>query len=308
MPGILEAFSLSGRRAVVTGGSRGIGAGIALALAEAGADFLLVARGDCSEAAAAVKATGRRAECASIDLGERDSSAAVLKAAHDAFGGADILVNNAGVDPESCSDVLIEDTYFDTGDDCIAIKAGRNNDGRWVATPSENIIVRNCVMKDGHGVVVLGSECSGGIRNVFIENCEMDSPNLDRALRFKNNAVRGGVLEAVFLRNVTIGRVAEAVLTIDLLYEEGAKGAHMPIVRNVQLENTTSNASLRVMWILGFSGAIIDGIVVKNSTFKGVDSPEVLSDTGSVRFENVTIEPRQRTRGANSIPAPANTP
>src|SRR5690606_1750544 len=123
--------------------------------------------------------------------------------------------NNDGCNPESSKDVLIENCLFDTGDDCIAIKSGRNNDGRRVNVPSENIVVRNCTMKDGHGGVVLGSEISGGVRNVFVENCTMDSPNLDRGLRFKNNAVRGGVLENVFMRNVTIGRVGEAVLTID---------------------------------------------------------------------------------------------
>ena len=96
--------------------------------------------------------------------------------------------NNDGVDPESCRDVLIEGCLFDTGDDCIAIKSGRNADGRRLNVPSENIIVRKCTMKDGHGGVVIGSEISGGCRNVFVEDCKMDSPNLDRALRFKSNA------------------------------------------------------------------------------------------------------------------------
>ena len=120
--------------------------------------------------------------------------------------------NNDGCDPESCRDVLVEDTVFDTGDDCIAIKSGINDDGRRVGIPSENIIIRNCVFKDGHGGVVLGSEVAGSVRNVFVENCKMDSPHLDRALRFKSNARRGGVLENVFLRNVEIGRVAEAIV------------------------------------------------------------------------------------------------
>ena len=83
-------------------------------------------------------------------------------------------------------------------------------------------------MKDGHGGVTIGSEISGGVRNVFVENCEMDSPNLDRALRFKNNAMRGGVLEHIYMRDVTVGQVADAVLTIDFYYEEGAKGAFTP--------------------------------------------------------------------------------
>lgn len=212
--------------------------------------------------------------------------------------------NNDGCDPESSRDVLIEDCVFDTGDDCIAIKSGRNGDGRRVPIPSENLVIRSCVMKDGHGGVVLGSECTGGIRNVFVENCEMDSPDLDRALRFKNNAVRGGILENVFMRNVRIGRVGEAVLTIDLLYEEGAKGAFKPVVRNVQLDNITSSASPRVMFIRGFEGAVIDNIRISNSTFHGVTETEVVTHTGSVSMKNVTILPAKLVRGLNSVPPP----
>lgn len=212
--------------------------------------------------------------------------------------------NNDGCDPESSRDILIEDCVFDTGDDCIAIKSGRNGDGRRVNMPTENVIVRNCVMKDGHGGVVLGSECTGGIRNVFVENCEMDSPDLDRALRFKNNAVRGGILENVFMRNVRIGRVGEAVLTIDLLYEEGARGPYQPIVRNVQLDQITSSASPRVMYIRGFEGAIIEDIRISNSTFSGVTQTEVLSHAGAISLRNVTITPAQPARSLNSV-APA---
>ena len=91
--------------------------------------------------------------------------------------------NNDGCDPESCTDVLIKDCTFDTGDDCIAIKSGRNSDGRRVNVPCENIVIQNCQMKDGHGGVTIGSEISGSVRNVFAENCNMDSPNLDRARR-----------------------------------------------------------------------------------------------------------------------------
>ncbi|MEO8385397.1 MAG: glycoside hydrolase family 28 protein [Betaproteobacteria bacterium] len=200
--------------------------------------------------------------------------------------------NNDGCNPESCHDVLIENCEFDTGDDCIAIKSGKNNDGRRVNVASENIVVRDCRMKDGHGGVVLGSECSGHIRNVFIENCSMDSPELDRALRFKNNAVRGGILENVFMRNVKIGRVRESVLTIDLLYEEGASGTYTPIVRNVEIENVTSVASPRVMYIVAFPGAIIDKIKFKDCTFRGVESSEVIATSGSIELHNVVIEPR----------------
>lgn len=211
--------------------------------------------------------------------------------------------NNDGCDPESCQDVLIEGCEFDTGDDCIAIKSGKNNDGRRVGVASENIIVRKCRMKDGHGGVVLGSECSGHIRNVFVEDCDMDSPHLDRVLRFKNNAVRGGILENVFARNIRVGQVSEAIVTIDFLYEEGAKGPFKPVVRNVQVDHVTSKASPRVMYVVSFPGAEIDGISFSNCVFRGITNTEVLDTSGTVSFRNVVIEPKDKpkslsTRGA----------
>src|SRR5215472_13394271 len=146
---------------------------------------------------------------------------------------------NNGCDPESSRDVLIEGCTFVTGDDCIAIKSGRNANGRRLHAPSENITVENCVMKDGHGGVTMGSECSGDIRNVFAQDCTMDSPNLDRVLRFKNNAMRGGVIEHVYMRNVKAGQVAGPAIEVDFYYEEGEKGSYTPVVRDVEVVNLT---------------------------------------------------------------------
>jgi len=210
--------------------------------------------------------------------------------------------NNDGCNPESSRDVLIEDCVFDTGDDCIAIKSGRDNDGRRVATASENIVIRNCTMKDGHGGVVFGSEISGNVRNVFIENCHMDSPNLDRGFRFKSNARRGGVIENIFARQITIGHVAEAVLTIDFLYETGANGPYKPVVRNVTLEQIQSAASPRVMWIVSFPGSVIEDVRFIDCAFRGVEAAEVLQNVGSVSFRNVTIEPARKAPTRNSRP------
>lgn len=208
--------------------------------------------------------------------------------------------NNDGCDPESSRDILIEDCIFDTGDDCIAIKSGRDDDGRRVNVPSENIIIRNCTMKDGHGGVVIGSEISGGTRNVFVENCKMDSPQLDRALRFKSNALRGGVIENVYMRNVQVGRVTEAILTVDFIYDTGAKGPHRPVLRNVEIDNVTSTSSPRVMWIVGFEGTTIENIRFQNCTFRGVEATEVMSHAGAISFNNVTIEPAKKGRSLNS--------
>ena len=204
--------------------------------------------------------------------------------------------NNDGCDPESCRDVLIEDCTFETGDDCIAIKSGRNNDGRRVGVPSENIVIRRCTMKDGHGGVTMGSEVSGGVRNVFVSDCTMDSPNLERAFRFKSNAVRGGVIESIHIRDVKIGRVAKAVLSVELDYEEGANGPHKPVLRDVRIEKVTSSSSGSVAVVTGFPGAVIDGVRLKDCTFGGVEGADVLEHSGSLTFENVTIEPAKKKK------------
>src|SRR5690606_26578745 len=120
--------------------------------------------------------------------------------------------NSDGCDPESCKNVVIEDCYFDTGDDCIAIKSGRNNDGRRLNTPAENILITGCKMRSGHGGVVIGSEISGGARNIFVENCEMSSPDLERGIRIKTNSMRGGVIENFYIRNIQIGEVKNALV------------------------------------------------------------------------------------------------
>ncbi|MES2920343.1 MAG: glycoside hydrolase family 88 protein [Verrucomicrobiota bacterium] len=196
--------------------------------------------------------------------------------------------NNDGCDPEACKDVLIEDCEFDTGDDCIAIKSGRNNDGRRIGIPTENVIIRRCTMKDGHGGVTIGSEISGGCRNVFVEDCVMDSPNLDRAIRFKSNAVRGGVVENVFVRNVKVGTVKDAALQIDFVYEEGAKGPHKPVVRNLIIENMTVGNAERVLDVQGFPGSEISGVRIHNSTFNGITKPDNIVEA-DVKLESCVV-------------------
>ncbi len=197
--------------------------------------------------------------------------------------------NNDGCNPESCKDVLIEGCYFDTGDDCIAIKSGRNNDGRRVNKPSENIVIRNCQMKDGHGGVVIGSEMTGGARNIFAENCTMDSPNLDRALRIKTNSVRGGTVENIYMRNVTIGQVAEAVLKINFNYGEGDTGKFTPTVRNINMENITSSKSKYALSISGYERSPITGIHLKNCIFNNVEKSNILVGVKNLAMDNVKI-------------------
>jgi polygalacturonase len=200
--------------------------------------------------------------------------------------------NNDGCDPESCRDVLIKNCYFDTGDDCIAIKSGRNDDGRRINVPTENVVIQGCEMKDGHGGVTIGSEISGGVRNVFAEDCRMDSPNLDHALRVKNNAARGGLLENFYFRNITIGQVAHAVVTIDFNYEEGAKGKYTPVMRNYSVENVRSGKSEFAVDLQGLDKAPIVNVQVKNTTFDNVAKGSIIKNVEGIKLDDVRVNGR----------------
>ncbi len=200
--------------------------------------------------------------------------------------------NNDGCNPESCTDVLIRNCYFDTGDDCIAIKSGRNADGRRLKAPTENIIVQSCRMKDGHGGITVGSEISGGVRNLFAENCRLDSPNLDHALRVKNNAMRGGRLENLHFRNIEVGQVAHAVITIDFNYEEGAKGAFIPVVREYTVDGLRSGRSKHALDVQGLANAPIENLRLTNCTFDNVAEGNVVKNVKDATLENVKINGR----------------
>ena len=193
--------------------------------------------------------------------------------------------NGDGCDPESCENVLIEGCTFHTGDDCIAIKSGRNADGRKWNLPSKNLIIRNCVMEDGHGGVVIGSEISGGCQKVFVENCTMDSPNLERVLRIKTNSCRGGIIEDVYFRNVKVGQCQESVLKINLDYEpkEVCCRGFYPTVRNVYMDNVTCEKSeYGVMIVALDSVENVYNMHVNNCRWNGVQKQAVYR-TGRVR-------------------------
>ena len=201
--------------------------------------------------------------------------------------------NGDGCDPESCNRVLIEDCHFNTGDDCIAIKSGRNSDGRRRAMPSQNIIIRNCTMQDGHGGVVIGSEISGGCRNVFAHDCTMDSPNLDRVLRIKTNSCRGGVIENIYMRDIHVGQCRESVLKINLDYEhnEICQRGWLPTVRNVLMENVTCKKSKYGVQIIALDeDTLVHDITLRNCHFDGVSQGNtVTGKTRNINYDHLYI-------------------
>lgn len=202
--------------------------------------------------------------------------------------------NGDGCDPEACENVLIQNCVFHTGDDCIAIKSGRNNDGRLWNQPSKNIIIRNCKMEDGHGGVVIGSEISGGCENVYAENCVMDSPHLERILRIKTNNCRGGQVQNINMRNVVVGQCKEAVVKINLDYErkEICYRGFEPIVNNVNVENVTCQKSDYGVQIIGRDSLEnVYDINIKNCKFDGVvkEPVKITGKTRNVKFDNLVI-------------------
>ena len=177
--------------------------------------------------------------------------------------------NGDGCDPESCKNVLLENCTFDTGDDCIAIKSGRNQDGRKWGVPS------------------------GGYRNLYVENCKMDSPDLDRVIRIKTSTCRGGLIENVFVRNVTVGQCREAVLRINLQYEnrENCNRGFTPTVRNVHLKNVTCEKSKLGVLIIGLDDDDhVYNISVEDSHFNNVakDGNDI-KGAKDVTFKNLYI-------------------
>lgn len=200
--------------------------------------------------------------------------------------------NTDGVDPESCKNVLISGCYFDTGDDCIAIKSGRDEDGRRIARPAENHIIENCTMKDGHGGVVIGSEISGGARNIFAINCDMDSPNLDRILRLKTSSSRGGVIENVFMKDVKAGVYKVGAVTFNMFYE--VPGNFIPTIRNIWVENLdVADGGEFGIFVNAYKESPVQNLHMVNVNIRGVKTPMKIDYARNVNFENVMINGQQ---------------
>jgi polygalacturonase len=199
--------------------------------------------------------------------------------------------NNDGCDPESCSDVMIKNCSFTDGDDCIAIKSGRDEDGRRVNVPSKNIIVQDCQMKDGHGGVVIGSETSGGVENVYAQNCVMSSPHLERAIRIKSNACRGGVMKNFYFRNIKVGEVREAVFKINMVYEKekAAKCNFPPTLTGVYVKNVTSEKSQYGIYVEGLQSKPVKNIFIVDCNFKNVEKEYFVKDAENLNVKNTEV-------------------
>jgi len=203
--------------------------------------------------------------------------------------------NNDGIDPDSCRNVLIEHCNFDTSDDAIAIKSGRDADGRRVGRPCENIIIRHCrfgLGKNCDGVISIGSEMSGDVRNVFIYDCSFD--RTDRGVRIKSRRGRGGVVENIWIQNITLGRVKSDALLLTTFYESGYAPPTKtpPTFRNIHIKNLICRHTKQAIRITGLSEKPIEKVTLEDISISA-EKGFACTNAEGIKLINVNISPEE---------------
>ncbi len=189
--------------------------------------------------------------------------------------------NNDGVDPEMSRNVLIENCIFDQGDDMIAIKAGRNRDAWRLNTPSQNIVVRNCTMINGHQLLAIGSELSGGIENVFVNNISVvEDASLFHLVFIKTNERRGGVVKNIFVENINANKTKLGILGIetDVMYQwrdiVPTYERRLTRVKDVFLTNVHASEVEFISRILGEEELPVNNVVLKDVSAVTINEKE----------------------------------
>ena len=202
--------------------------------------------------------------------------------------------NTDGINPESSKNILIQNSVISVGDDCITIKSGRNNDGRRRNMPSENIYIKNCTLANGHGGIVIGSELSGGVKNVIVEDCKMNSPNLLRALRIKSNEYRGAYVQNITMRNVQIDTIGGPIVGINMDYKsydtEKTKDRFYTSCDGILVENINCNFANQGWLINGSKTLPVKNIKFKNWRVASVKYAIHHKNVKSLILEDVSIE------------------
>lgn len=217
--------------------------------------------------------------------------------------------NGDGLDLESCKNTIIVNSLFDVGDDGICIKSGKDADGRKRGRPTENVIVDNCKVFQGHGGFVVGSEMSGGVRNISVSNCQF--LGTDVGLRFKSTRGRGGIVENIYIRDISMFDIVTDSFLFDLYY--GGKSAsealadgdqtpteeiipavseETPVFRNIYVKNLISRNARRAMFFNGLPEMNITNINLENATISAKYGAKVAESAG-INFKNVRVIPSE---------------
>ncbi len=239
------------------------------------------------------------------DVHIRNSPFWVIHLLHSKDGvlrGVNVLAhgsNNDGVDPEMMQNLLIENCIFDQGDDAIAIKSARNHDGWRLHTPSKNIVMRNCEIREGHQLVAIGSELSGGIENIYVHDCTFplkDKTRLNNLIFIKTNRRRGGYVKNIYLENIKAGKVRDGVfgVRVDRLfqwkdivptYEERLTTIEDIHIKNIELEQATLAIDIIAEKESPVKNVTLENIFVKKVT----DKPRILENVENIVEKNVVL-------------------
>jgi polygalacturonase len=212
--------------------------------------------------------------------------------------------NGDGIDVESCSNVLIENSTFDVGDDALCMKSGRDEAGRQRGMPTENVIIRNCIVYHAHGGFVVGSEMSGGVRNVHVSNCSFIGTDI--GLRFKSTRGRGGVVEKIYIKDINMKDIPGEALLFDMYYmakdpialngekREAPKveilpvSAGTPVFKDIHVTNVVCNGAEKGIFVRGLPEMHIKDMVLENMVLqanKGIDC----SEASGIQFNNIKL-------------------
>jgi polygalacturonase len=212
--------------------------------------------------------------------------------------------NGDGIDIESCKNVLLEGNVFDVGDDGICIKSGRDAEGRKRAMPTENVIVRKCTVYHAHGGFVIGSEMSGGARNLFVNDCTFIGTDI--GLRFKTTRGRGGVVEKIFIKNISMKDIAGEAILFDMYYmakdpvplagekrelpkvELKPVDETTPVFKNFRISNVYCSGAAKAIFIRGLPEMHVTDIVLENMVLqaaKGID----IQEASRIQFKNIKV-------------------
>ncbi len=205
----------------------------------------------------------------------------------------DYAQNGDGIDIESCKNVLIDACTFDVGDDGICIKSGKDKAGRERGIPTENVIIRNSVVYKGHGGFVIGSEMSGGARNIFVYDCNF--VGTDKGLRFKTARGRGGVVEDIYVKNIYMKDIVDEAIYFDMYYftkppkpgekvEVPAVTEETPQFRNFEISNVVCNGAGKGIFIRGLPEMSVKNISIRNSTLRANKAAEI------IEAENISLD------------------
>jgi len=212
--------------------------------------------------------------------------------------------NGDGIDIESCKNVLIENSIFDVGDDGICIKSGRDEQGRKRGMPTENLIVRNCKVYHAHGGFVIGSEMSGGAKNLFVYDCTFIGTDI--GLRFKTTRGRGGVVEDVFIKNINMKDIPGEAILFDMYYaaqdpvalagekRDAPKAVLLPVTaetpqfKNFYISNVVADGAEKAIFVRGLPEMSINNLFFENMTIQARQGMQI-EEAKDLSFKNINI-------------------